>query len=99
MPGYERLLRTVLAATIVGGPLGYLIGGLLAPAIHTSGRSTIDANAVANPATNAVHLMAFVVASFLLPVGAVGLAYLAYRRTPWLATIGSACWDGCRSRP
>ncbi len=32
------------------------------------------------PITNAVHLTGFVVASFLLPVGAAGLAYLA---TPW----------------
>jgi hypothetical protein len=88
MPGTERLLRMLLATAIVGGPLGYLIGGLLAPAIHTSGPSTIDANATANPETNTVHLAAFVLASFLLPVGAVGLAYLAYARTPWLATIG-----------
>ncbi|XAS67698.1 hypothetical protein V3C33_20175 [Micrococcaceae bacterium Sec5.7] len=88
MPGHERLLRVVLATAIVGGPLGYLVGGLLAPAIHGSARSTIDANAAANPVTNAVHLTAFVVASFLLPVGAAGLAHLAYRRTPWLASIG-----------
>jgi hypothetical protein len=43
---------------------------------------------VANPATNAVHLVAFVVASFLLPIGAVGLAYFAYLRPPWLAVRG-----------
>jgi len=87
MPGYERLLRTMAAAAIVGGPLGYLVGGLLAPAIHGSGTSTLEANASAAPATNAVHLVAFVVASFLLPVGAAALAYLAYHRTPWLATV------------
>jgi hypothetical protein len=28
------------------------------------------------------------VASYLLPIGAIGLARLAYRRTPWLATVG-----------
>lgn len=44
MPGNERLLRMLLATAIVGGPLGHLLGGLLAPAIHTSGPSTIDAN-------------------------------------------------------
>jgi hypothetical protein len=88
MPGYERLLRMLLAAAIVGGPLGYLLGGLLAPAIHTSGPSTIEAYAAANPAANTAHLVAFVLASFMLPVGAVGLAYLAYTRTPWLSTIG-----------
>jgi hypothetical protein len=78
----------VLAAAIVGGPLGYLLGGLFAPAVHTSARSTITANAAANPVANTTHLAAFVAASFLLPIGAGGLAYLAYRRTPWLATIG-----------
>jgi hypothetical protein len=87
MPGYERLLRTSLATAIVGGPLGYLVGGLFAPAIHAPGPSTIAANAAANAVTNGVHLAAFVFASFLLPVGAAGLAYLAYRRAPWLATI------------
>ncbi|MDQ0212074.1 hypothetical protein [Arthrobacter bambusae] len=88
MRGTERVLRIVLAIAIVGGPLGYLVGGLLAPAIHTSGASTIDANAAADPVTNAVHVAAFVIASFLLPAGAAGLAYLCYRRMPWLATIG-----------
>ncbi|MGH7921008.1 MAG: hypothetical protein ACREQM_13850, partial [Candidatus Dormibacteraceae bacterium] len=78
----------VLGVAIVGGPLGYLVGGLLAPAIHASGQATIDANAAAGSVTNAAHLVAFVVASFLLPVGAAGLGLLAYRRTPWLATIG-----------
>lgn len=28
------------------------------------------------------------VASYLLPIGAAGLAYLAHRRTPWAAAIG-----------
>jgi multidrug transporter EmrE-like cation transporter len=87
-PGYERLLQVVLAVAIVGGPLGFFLGGLLAPAVHNSGQSTIAANAGANPAINVTHLAAFAVASFLLPIGAVGLAYLAYRRAPWLATIG-----------
>lgn len=88
MPGHERLIRLVLAGAVVGGPLGYLVGGILEPAAHASGRATIAANAAASPLPNAAHLIAFVVASYLLPIGAIGLAYLAYRRTPWLATIG-----------
>lgn len=87
VPRYERLLQVGLAVGIVGGPLGYLVGGLLSPAVHLSGQSTIAANAIANPVGNAAHLVAFVVASFLLPVGAFGLAQLAFRRTPWLATV------------
>ncbi len=87
-PGYERLLRGAVAVAIVLGPLGYLVGGLFAPAIHEPGHATILANANASSVTNAVHLVAFFIASFLLPIGVVGLAYLAYGRTPWLATVG-----------
>lgn len=87
-PGYQRLVQAVLAIGIVGGPLAFVIGGVLAPALHDTGSSSIAANAAANPTTNAVHLAAFVAASYLLPIGALGLAWLAYRRTPWLATIG-----------
>lgn len=85
MSGTERLLRIPVVVAIVGGPLGYLLGGLLAPAIHDSGPATIAANAAANPAGNAMHLAAFVLASFLLPVGAAGLGDLGYRRNPRLA--------------
>ena len=88
LPAHRRLLQLVMAVAIVGGPLSYLLGGLLAPAIHDSGRASIAANAAADPKSNAAHLAAFVLASFLLPVGAVGLAQLAYPRAPWLATIG-----------
>jgi hypothetical protein len=88
VPGHERLRRVVLAVAITGGPLAFVLGGVLAPSIHDTGQSSIAANAAANPIINATHLAAFVLASFLLPIGAIGLARLAYRRTPWLATIG-----------
>lgn len=84
----QRLQRVVLAVGIAGGPLAYVLGGLLAPSIHDTAPASIAANAAANPAVNATHVALFVVASFLLPIGAIGLAALAYRRTPWLATIG-----------
>lgn len=84
-----RLIRWILAASVVGGPAAFLLGGLLAPpSMHTDGVSTLNANALANPATNTAHVVVFVVAGFLLPIGVVGLAWLAYPRTPWLATIG-----------
>jgi uncharacterized membrane protein YgdD (TMEM256/DUF423 family) len=88
VPGHQRLCQVVLAVAIVGGPLAFVLGGVLAPSIHDTGQSSIAANAAANPIANAVHLAAFVLASYLLPIGAVGLARLAYRRTPWLAAIG-----------
>jgi hypothetical protein len=87
-PGPGRLLPMVFAVAIIGGPLGYLVGGALSPSIHVSGRATIAAYDAANPVANGTHLAAFVVASFLLPVGAAGLAVLAHARTPRLATAG-----------
>jgi hypothetical protein len=88
VPAHRRLLQWVMAAAIVGGPLAYVLGGVLAPSIHDTGRASIAANAAAGQATNAAHLAAFVLASFLLPIGAAGLAQLAYPRAPWLATVG-----------
>jgi hypothetical protein len=88
VPGYQRLRQVVLAVAIVGGPLAFVVGGVLAPSIHETGQSTIAANVASNPVINALHVAAFVLASFLLPIGAFGLARLAYDRTPWLATIG-----------
>jgi hypothetical protein len=90
MPGPERLWRAVVAIAIVGGPLGYLLGSALHPPVQELGEGalTIAANADADPFINNVHLVAYVAASFLLPIGAAGLGYLAYHRTPWLATIG-----------
>ncbi|GAA1869993.1 hypothetical protein GCM10009715_16260 [Paeniglutamicibacter psychrophenolicus] len=85
MRGTERLLRLFVAVAIIGGPLGYLVGGFLAPAIHTPGPATIAANTAANPAINAMHRAAFMVASYLLPVGAAGLGSLGYPRNPRLA--------------
>src|SRR6266542_3377640 len=90
VPSYQRRWQVVLAVAIVGGPLAYLLGGLLAPAIHDSGQASIAANAAANPTSNALHLAAFVLASYLLPIGAIGLAGLAYPRAPWLATIAAS---------
>ncbi|MEV0269734.1 hypothetical protein AB0H43_13220 [Hamadaea sp. NPDC050747] len=88
MPMYERLIRVIVAIAMVGGPLGYLIGGTLSPAIHAPDQSSITAAAATNPTINSLHMLAFVLASYLLPIGAVGLAFLAYPRTPWAATIG-----------
>lgn len=87
-PRYQRLCRWILAVAIVGGPVTYLLGGALSPSIHETGQPTMTANAAASAITNSAHLAAFVLASFLLPIGAVGLAYLAYPRAPWLATAG-----------
>jgi hypothetical protein len=96
VPAYQRRWQVVLAVAIVGGPLAYLLGGLLAPAIHDSGQASI----AANPTSNALHLAAFVLACYLLPIGAIGLAGLAYpARRGWPPSVGCwRWWGGCRTR-
>jgi hypothetical protein len=86
VPGHVRVLLVLLAVAIVGGPLGFLLGGALAPSVHDPALLAIARNAAADPVLNGAHLVAFVLASYLLPVSAVGLARLAHRRRPGLAT-------------
>jgi hypothetical protein len=82
------LVRWVLAVSVVAGPAAFALGGLLEPAVHASGEVTIAANAEYPALGNVLHLVGFVVASFLLPVSVVGLAVLGYGERPWGATIG-----------
>lgn len=86
--GPARLIRWILAVSVVAGPVGFAVGGLLEPAVHASGEVTIAGNAAEPAAANVAHLVGFVAASFLLPVSMVGLAALAYPKRPWGATIG-----------
>jgi hypothetical protein len=53
-----------------------------------NGAANIAANAAANPFTNQLHVTTYVLETFLLPLSLLGLAGLASRRSPWLATIG-----------
>jgi hypothetical protein len=53
-----------------------------------NGAANIAANAAANPLTNQLHVATYVLETFLLPLSVLGLAGLAIRRSPWLATIG-----------
>ena len=87
-PPTSGSLRGAMALAIIGGPLGYLVGALLAPAIHDSGALTIAANRAANPVANDIHVAAFMIAAFLLPVSVGGLAWLAHPAAPRLATVG-----------
>ena len=84
----ERFLRRVGAIAVVGGPVGYFVGGLFSPVVHTSGAEIIAANRTASPVTNTTHVIAFVVASYLLPLGVLALAWLAWPRAPRAAVAG-----------
>jgi hypothetical protein len=88
IPAPPRLLQIVTAVAIVVGPLGYLVGGLLSPSINASSADSIAASTSANSTWDHVHLWAFAISSYALPISALGLAWLCYRATPWLAVLG-----------
>jgi hypothetical protein len=86
-----RLVRTSMAACIVLGPLTTLIEVVFlpgAPGMPTA--ESIAAIRASNPLANAIHLVFDVAAGYFLPLGFVGLALVAWRGSPRLATIGGA---------
>ena len=82
--------RAVFAASIMLAPLVLIPGTLFNPAVGGigAGAANIAANTAADPVTNQLHLATYVLETFLLPLSTLGLAGLAIRRSPWLATIG-----------
>lgn len=86
---YLTFLRRFFAACIVLAPMAAIVYGTLNPTPMTvkSGAAAISVNAAANPAVNQVHLVLGVLLSFLLPLWYLGMAWLALRRAPWLASI------------
>jgi hypothetical protein len=85
--GYRRAGRTLIAFATATAPLAVFTGALLNPAIGGSAQANLAANATPSVA-NEIHLAAFVVASFLLPLNALGLAWLALPGAPRLACLG-----------
>ena len=84
--------RAGFAAAILLAPIVLIPGTIFNPAIGGigAGAANIAANAAANPLTNEIHVYAYLVLSFLLPISVIGIAALAIRRSPWLGTIGGA---------
>ena len=88
----QAFRRAGFAAAIVLAPLVLIPGTVFNPAIGGigAGAANIAANAAANPVTNQIHVDAYVVLSYLLPISVIGIAALAIRRSAWLGTIGGA---------
>jgi uncharacterized protein YhhL (DUF1145 family) len=82
--------HAVYAASMLLAPILLIPGTLFNPAVGgiAAGAKNIAANVAADPTTNQLHLGIYVLETFLLPLGILGLAGLALRRSPWLATIG-----------
>ncbi len=85
-----QVQRALLAVAIVLAPLLLIPATILEPAQGGigDGARAVALNAAADPAANQFHLVLFVALSFLLPVSALGLAWLAFDRSPWLALVG-----------
>src|SRR5215831_14212825 len=79
--------RYAFAACIILAPLSislYLVswaGNLRQPLLDS---------AMAGPTGNTLHFIGAVAASFVLPLGYLGMSLLGMRRAPWLATISAA---------
>lgn len=88
----EMVRRAGFGAAILLAPIVLIPGTIFNPAIGGIGRgaANLAANAAANPALNQLHVAAYVLESYLLPISVLGLAGLALRRAPWLATVGGA---------
>jgi hypothetical protein len=88
--GARAFRKTVFVASILLAPVVLIPGTIFNPAVGGigAGAANIAANVAADPTTNQLHIAVYVLETFLLPLSALGLAWLAIRRSPWLATIG-----------
>ena len=92
VPYIYRLQRWFFAASIVLGTAAICVAVATNPGYYNSqtGEAGLLAGfASANGIMIQVHLVAEVIAFYLLPVGLVVMAWLAMRRAPWLASIGA----------
>lgn len=92
IPLIYRLQRSLFAASIVLGTVAILIAAFANPPYYGSQpgiASAIGTNAANSDLMDQVHLVAQLIAAYLLPLGFLTMAWLANRRSPWLATIGA----------
>lgn len=89
IPGYLLFQRVFFAVCIVLTPLVCILYAILNPTAlgAKSGKVALAVNAATNPTVNQIHLALGITLSFLLPLAFLGMAWLAMRRAPWLATI------------
>jgi hypothetical protein len=82
-------LRIFLAACMVLTPLVTLLYVVLNPTAlgAKTGRIALALTMAANSTTNELTLILGTILSFLFPLAFLGMAWLAMRRAPWLATI------------
>jgi hypothetical protein len=83
-----RFQRAFFAACIILTPLVCIPYAILNPLAlgASSGKIAFALNEAANLNANQIHLVLGIALSFLLPLDFLGMAWLAMRRSPWLAT-------------
>ena len=88
----HRLQHMFFAASIVGGTGAILVAAFANPPYYGSApgiASAVATNAVSTNLMDETHLIAQLVAAYLLPFSFLAMAWLASRRSPWLASIGA----------
>src|SRR5438270_6145013 len=91
-PHIYRLQRLFFAASIVLGTAAILVAAFANPPYYGSQQgiaTAIATNSTDSDLMDQTHLVAQLIAAYLLPLGFLAMAWLANRRSPWLASIGA----------
>ena len=92
VPIIYRFQRQFFAASIVLGTAAILVAAFANPPYYGSQQgiaTAIATNATDSDLMDQTHLVAQLIAAYLLPLGFLAMAWLANRRAPWLASIGA----------
>src|SRR6266702_4491259 len=87
-----RLQRLFFAACMVLGTAAILVAASTNPPYYGSQQgiaSAVATNATDSDLMDQTHLVAQLIAAYLLPLGFLAMAWLANRRAPWLASIAA----------
>jgi hypothetical protein len=90
-PLIYRIQRQFFAASVVLGTAAILVAALANPPYYGSEpgvASAVVTNAADSDLMDQTHLVAQLIAAYFLPLGFLTMAWLASRRSPWLASIG-----------
>src|SRR6266700_3729096 len=87
-----RLQRLFFAACMVLGTAAILVAASTNPPYYGTQQgiaSAVATNATDSDLMDQTHLVAQLIAAYLLPLGFLAMAWLANRRAPWLASIAA----------
>ena len=92
VPMISRFQRLFFAASIFLGTAAILVAAFTNPPYYGSQQgiaSAVATNATDSDLMDQTHLVAQLIAAYLLPLAFLAMAWLANRRAPWLASIGA----------